>query len=179
MKKYLPFISIFHLQLPETVRICAVLQYKIPSYLQPLLLISNELPEKSPMKNKTLAIFGIVSYLLSVLASQTSNEGASTAPVYIVIISGIAAFLYTVIATIRLWKISKLTSLLFAIISAIFFGFEILQVTLSPASGTLLILIINIISVVNLLVYFYVIFLLFRIDKYQALTEQSNADEKP
>jgi len=129
------------------------------------------------MRNKTLAIFGIVSCLLSVYASQTDTEGTSTAPVYIVILSGIVAFVFTVLATIRLWKFSRQISILFGGTSLIFFGMEILQVTLSPSDGTTLILIINITKVVSLLLYFYVIFLLFKIDKYQALSEQSNTEE--
>lgn len=129
------------------------------------------------MRNKTLAIFGIASYLLSVYASQTNTEGVSTAPTYIVIVSGIAAFVYTVLATIRLWKYWKLISILFGGTSLLFFAMEVMQVTLSPADGTTLILIINITKVINLLLYFYVIFLLFRLDKYQALSEQSNIEE--
>lgn len=118
------------------------------------------------MSNKKLAIFGIASYLLSVYASQTNTEGVSTAPAYIVILSGVSAFVFTIIATVRLWKYWKLISILFGGTSLLFFAMEVMQVRLSPTNGTTLILIINTTKVINLLLYFYVIFLLFRIDKY-------------
>ncbi len=112
------------------------------------------------MKNITIAKFGIASYLLSIYASQTNSEGISIAPVFIIIISGIATFLFTFLAIIRIWNISKFISILFAISSAIFFGMEAMQDSLSLANGTSLIFILNMNKLVNLLTRFYVIFLL-------------------
>jgi hypothetical protein len=56
------------------------------------------------MKNKTLAIFGIGAYILSVLSSAENLEGAFVAPVALVVVSGIATLIFIVLATIRLWQ---------------------------------------------------------------------------
>ena len=88
------------------------------------------------VNNKTLSIFGIGTYILSVIASGTNPQGVSTMPVWVVIISGIATAVFIILATIRLWRISKFVSILLAITSVIFFGLEVLQVTLSPAYGS-------------------------------------------
>jgi uncharacterized membrane protein (DUF2068 family) len=114
------------------------------------------------MKNKTLAIFGIGTYLWLVYSSATNAEGQSIVPAYIVVISGIASALFTIWATVRLWKTSKFTSLLFAVTSVIFFGLEVMQVVISPSYGSPLILTLNITKVISLLTFFYVVFLLWR-----------------
>jgi hypothetical protein len=114
------------------------------------------------MKNKTLAIFGIGTYLFSVYASATNTEGESIVPNYIVIISGVATILFTILATIRLWKINKFVSLLFFITTLIFFGLEILLVVLSPAYGSPLIIFLSITKVVSLLTFIWAVFILWR-----------------
>jgi len=59
------------------------------------------------MKGKTLAIFGIGTYILSVLSSATDLEGNSVAPIVLIAISGIATIVFYTMATIRLWKMRK------------------------------------------------------------------------
>jgi len=114
------------------------------------------------MKNKALAIFGIGTYFFSVYASATNTEGEPIVLTYIVLISGTASLLFTILATIRLWKINKLVSLLFSITSVIFFGLELLQVALSPVYGSPLIIFLNITKVVSLLTFFWAVFKLWR-----------------
>lgn len=114
------------------------------------------------MKNKTLAIFGVATYLLSVYASATNAEGESTVPAYIVVISGGASILFTILATIRLWKISKFVSTLFATTSAIFFGLEVMQVFYTPAYGSSIVLFLSAVKVISLVTFFWAVFLLWR-----------------
>ena len=59
------------------------------------------------MKNKTLAIFGIGTYVLSVLSSAEDLEGNSVAPIALIAISGTATAVFTIMAIARLWKEAK------------------------------------------------------------------------
>lgn len=59
------------------------------------------------MKNKTLAIFGIGAYILSVPSSATNLWGSSIVPDTLIFISGIATAAFVVMATIRLWRKAK------------------------------------------------------------------------
>jgi hypothetical protein len=54
------------------------------------------------MTNKTLAIVGIVSYILSVITSAENLEGNYIAPTFLIFILGILTTLFIVTATIRL-----------------------------------------------------------------------------
>lgn len=71
------------------------------------------------MKNKTLAFFGIGTYILSIFALIEDLEGNYNAPIVLVIISAIATIIFTIMAVIRLWKYYKITSILLAITTAI------------------------------------------------------------
>lgn len=114
------------------------------------------------MTNKTLAIFGIGIYFLSVYSSETNANGASTVSPYIVMISGGASFLFTILATIRLWKISKFVSTLFATTSVIFFGLEVIQVFYMPDYGSSIVIFLSIIKIINLIAFFWALWLLWR-----------------
>ena len=114
------------------------------------------------MKNKALVIFGIGTYLLSVYASATNADGASAVPAYIVMISGGASIIFTILATIRLWKISKFASTLFAMTSVIFFGLEIVQVFYTLAYGSSIVIFLSIVKVISLLTFFWAVYLLWR-----------------
>jgi hypothetical protein len=118
------------------------------------------------MKNKTLAIFGIGTYLLSVYASTTNADGASAVPTFIVMFSGGASILFTILATIRLWKMSKFVSTLFATTSVIFFGLEVMQVLNTPAYGSSIVIFLSIVKVISLLTFFWVVWLLWRTKHY-------------
>ena len=64
------------------------------------------------MKSKILALFGIGSYILSVLSSVTDLDDNSVAPIALILISGIATLVFYFLATIRLWKIQKIVPIL-------------------------------------------------------------------
>lgn len=114
------------------------------------------------MKNKALAVFGIGTYLLSVYASATNADGVSTVPACIVMISGGASILFTILATIRLWRISKFVSALFVTTSVIFFGLEVMQVFYTPAYGSSIVIFLSVVKVISLLTFLWAVWLLWR-----------------
>lgn len=114
------------------------------------------------MKNRSIAIFGIVTYLLSVYSSATNVNGESAVPTFIIVISGIATALFTILATIRIWRINKLISLLFIVTSSAFFILEIMTFVYSPVYGSQLIRTLNITKVIRLLTFFWALFLLWK-----------------
>ena len=59
------------------------------------------------MKNKTVAIFGIGTYILSVITSATDLEGNIKFPIALIAISGIATAIFIIMALVRLWKDAK------------------------------------------------------------------------
>lgn len=80
------------------------------------------------MKSKTLAIIGIVAYILSVLSSAKDLEGNSKAPIILIIVTAILMIFYMVMAIIRLWKNHKLSIILFIssfLISLVYFTIPI------------------------------------------------------
>ena len=85
------------------------------------------------MTNKTLAILGIATYIFSVYSTQTT-DGIPSVSQYIIIASSIASFLFTIFATIRLWKIKKSFSIFFAVIATLKFGAEFIKEINSPAN---------------------------------------------
>jgi hypothetical protein len=114
------------------------------------------------MTNRTLAVLGIATYLLSVYSSATDLNGQPAVPQYVIIGSGIASVLFAITATIRLWKIKKLASMLFSGTSVLLFCAELIKVTTLPDYGSLLIIAINIIMVIAFLSFFYAVIVLWR-----------------
>ena len=117
------------------------------------------------MKNKALVIFGIATYILSVITSATNPQGESTIPPALLLISGLLTIVFIIMATIRLWKYSKGSSILFASSSIFYIGAAIAQVVYSPSDGSPLILIMNIAKVINVLVFIWTVSLLWRMEK--------------
>jgi len=115
------------------------------------------------MKNKTLAIFGIGTYILSVLSSATDLEGNSTTPVVLIAISGITIVAFIVIATVRLWKEAKNLSIIFASSALVLFILTVIQEFTLPSYGSPIIILLNIIKVINLLIFIWVIIKLFKL----------------
>jgi len=120
------------------------------------------------MKSKTLAIFGIGTYILSVLSSATDLEGNSVAPIILIAISGIATIVFYIMATKRLWKIQKSAPIL--LISS-----AIILVILSITQGVAPILI-NIIKITNFVVFIWVISLLWAMAKHEGLVKKFQKD---
>ena len=64
------------------------------------------------MKNKTLAIFGIGTYILSIITSAEDLEGNFIVPASLIVISGIADLLFPIIASVRLWRFARNLSII-------------------------------------------------------------------
>lgn len=120
------------------------------------------------MKNKTLktlAIFGIGAYVLSVLSSATNLEGNFVASDALIFISGVAMIVFVIMATIRLWKEgSKSLSIIFASLVGTRFITDIVifQEIVVLADGSPITIITNIITVVYVVAFIFVIVRLFK-----------------
>src|SRR5438876_6405842 len=101
------------------------------------------------MKNKTLAIFGIGTYILSVLASAGNVEGAPTAPPILVALSGIATLIFIVLATIRLWSATRILAVSLPASALILFVLTSVQTTVEPSYGSSIIISTNLVKVIN------------------------------
>jgi len=64
------------------------------------------------MNSKTLAIFGIISYILSVISTATDLEGNYKMPLVLSMITVILLTIYIIMTVVRLWKKAKLVSIL-------------------------------------------------------------------
>lgn len=71
------------------------------------------------MKSKQLAIFGIITWILSVASSAEDLAGNYTAPTVLIAVSALATLVFTIMAVVRLWKPQKITAVLFLILSLI------------------------------------------------------------
>jgi len=107
------------------------------------------------MKNKALAIFGVITWILSVLSSAEDLNGNYKAPTAFIVVSAIAMLAFMIMAVVRLWKSQKLAAVLF-IVSTL--------VSLVYVSAP--------IKIINFLVFFWIVFLLWAMGKYE------NPDEK-
>ena len=118
---------------------------------------------KHSMKNKTLAIFGIGTYILSVLSSATNLEGNSIAPIALIVISGIATIVFIIMATVRLWKKAKNLSIMFVSSALILFILMVIQEFTLSSYGSPIIILLNIVKVINFVVFGWVIIKLFKL----------------
>jgi tetratricopeptide (TPR) repeat protein len=119
------------------------------------------------MKSKTIAIIGIASYILSILASATDVEGNAVSPAFLIIISGLLTITFIIVATIRLWKMARYNvSITLAASSIILCILEITQLITLPKDGSAFILLLNITKIVRLFTYFYAIIILWRMAKF-------------
>jgi len=109
------------------------------------------------MKNKTLAIFGIGTYILSVITSATDLEGNFRFPIAFIAITGIADTVFIIMATIRLWKEAKSASILLVSATIILFILSAVQGITSPSYGSPLIILLNITKVINTIAFVWVI----------------------
>jgi len=128
------------------------------------------------MKNKTLAIFGIGTYILSVIASATNLEGNSVMPVALIAISGIATTIFIIMATIRLWKKAKSASILLASSAVILFILSIVQGVASSSYGSPLIILLNITKVINFIAFIWAVSLLWAMAKHEGLAKKTIKD---
>lgn len=126
------------------------------------------------MKNKTIAIIGIGSYILSVITSATDDKGNSVSPNILIGLSGIITIIFTILATIRLWKEARYLSIMLASSEIVLTGLTIIQVGASSQYGSPIIILLNITKVVHLIVFIWAIITLFRLN---SLPIRSNRDE--
>jgi len=111
------------------------------------------------MKSKTLAIFGIITYIFQVLSSAEDLEGNFTAPTILIAVSAIATIIFTILATIRLWRTQKVTSVLLLTSSVI---------TLVYASVP--------VKIIHFLVFIWTISLIWVMTKYEKPADPSTSD---
>lgn len=117
------------------------------------------------MKNKILAIFGIGTYILSVLSSAADLEGNYTAPAALIVISGIATALFIVMAIARLWKESKGVSITLGTSALILFILSITQGVILPSYGSPIIILLNVTKLINFVAFVWAIVKLFKMGR--------------
>ena len=125
------------------------------------------------MKNKALAIFGIVTYILSIITSATDLKGDSVLPIALIAISGIATIVFIIMATIRLWEKAKFASILLAASAIIMFILLVVQGMASSSYGSPLIIMLNITRVINLIAFIWAVVLLWSMGKHKGLAKDS------
>ena len=125
------------------------------------------------MKNKTLAIFGIGTYILGVITSATDIEGNFRFQIVLIAISGIATIVFIIMAVIRLWKGSKYVSIMLASSTIILFVLTIIQEITLPQYGSPIIILLNITKVINFLTTIYVICLFWAMAKHEGLAKKA------
>jgi len=117
------------------------------------------------MKNKTLAIFGIGTYILSVLSSAEDLGGNSVVPIVLIAISGIATAVFYVMVIIRLWKIQKSASILLISSAVVLIILSIVKGVTSPSYGSSIIILLNITKIINIVAFIWVVSLLWTMGK--------------
>jgi hypothetical protein len=129
------------------------------------------------MKNRTLAIFGIGTYILSIITSTTDLEGNFVMPIALVVISGIEIAVFIVIATIRLWKGAKNTSIAALASSAvILLIIGVIQGLTQSSYGSPIVILLNVFKVINFIAFIWAISLLWAIAKYERLAKKTIKD---
>ena len=114
------------------------------------------------MKNRTLAFYGIATYILGVLSSAEDLQGNFSAPIVLIVISGIASFIFTIWAIIRLWKEERIVSLTL-LFSAILFGvLTAIQEFFPSEDGSPIIILLNISKVAEFVATFWAIVTLYQ-----------------
>lgn len=114
------------------------------------------------MRNKTIAIFGIGTYILSVITSATDLEGNFRLPIALIAISGIATAIFIIMAVVRLWKVAKWVSITLASSAVILIILYVIQVVVTPSYESPVIVLLNITKVINFIAFVWAIIKLFR-----------------
>lgn len=119
------------------------------------------------MKNNTLAIFGIVAYILSVFSSATDLEGKSTTAVALILISGIATAVFIIMAILRLWKEARGTSITLMTSTFILLLLTAIQEFALPLYGSPIIILLNIVRVIYFITIIWTIVKLFKLKNHK------------
>lgn len=113
---------------------------------------------KNKLKSKTIAIIGIVMYVLSVLLSAEDLQGNSRFPQVLRLISETGMLLFIIMAIIRLWRETRFVALTMLVSALLFFVLGVIQQT-----GKLdVIILFNLTKLFFLVVLFWVIITLFK-----------------
>jgi hypothetical protein len=128
------------------------------------------------MKNKIIAILGIGSYILSVITSAEDLEGNFVSPIVLIAISGILTIIFTVAATVRLWKGARYVSIILASSAVILFILSVVQGIASPSYGSPIIILLNITKVINFIAFIWAVLRLWTMAKYEGLAKNSLED---
>jgi len=118
------------------------------------------------MKNKTIAILGIGSYILSVITSAEDLEGNFVSPIVLIALSGVLTIIFTVAATVRLWKGARYVSIILASSAVILFVLGVIQEVTLP-KGSSIIFLLNVTKVINFIAFVWAIIKLFRMRKIE------------
>ena len=118
------------------------------------------------MKNKTIAILGIGSYILSVITSATDLEGNFRFPIALIAIPDTLTIIFIVAATVRLWKGARYVSIILASSAVILFILSVFQGIASPSYGSPIIILLNITKVINFIAFIWAVSLLWAMAKF-------------
>ena len=131
------------------------------------------------MKNRVLAIFGTLSFILEVVIYVTSLEvKAIMPPVTLIALSGIATAVFIIMAAIRLWKEAKGASLLLVSSAVVIFILLIIRGLISPSYVSSLVILLNIIKVIYFIVFIWVVSLLWIKVKKEGLAKKLLKDSR-
>jgi hypothetical protein len=129
------------------------------------------------MKNKTLAFFGIVTAILSILSSVTDLEGNSILPNALIAISEIGIIVFAIMAIVRLWKIKeKGSSITFVLSWVILLILSVIKTITSSSYGNPIIILLNIAKIFNFITFIWVISLLWAKAKRERFVKKTIKD---
>lgn len=123
------------------------------------------------ISNKTIAILGIGSYILSVVASTTDLDGNLKFPPALIIISGILGLIFIVMATIRLWNGARIVSILLLFSYVILCILLVMQTFITPVDGSPLVILSNIAKVIHIIMFIWALIKLFTTNSEDMLLE--------
>jgi len=119
------------------------------------------------MKYRTIAILGVLSYVLEVVSSASDLSGNYISPLILIIISGIATLAFTFLAVVILWKSERFISITLATSTILLAILTAIQEITLPNYGSPIIILSNIVKVIDFIVFIYVICLLWAKSKHQ------------
>jgi hypothetical protein len=114
------------------------------------------------MRNKILAVFGIITYILSVLSSAQNLQGDYVASAALIVISAVAIVAFTIMAIIYLWQRSRMLSVLFILLTIIVLILTFAQELILPSYGSVVVILLNIFKMLKLVIFILVIIKLFK-----------------
>jgi|WetSurMetagenome_2_1015567.scaffolds.fasta_scaffold75498_3 hypothetical protein len=114
------------------------------------------------MRNKLLAVAGIVIRVLYLVSSATDQNGAPLMPAALVLLSGTAELAFVVVATISLWRNARAVVVVLAVTEVLLLLFEALALGVAMPYGSVAVITRNAMRVANLISFIWVIVKLFR-----------------